>query len=245
MTDIVKAVVHDILQFGQGVYTTYENTPNSLTPIYQLVVETGRVWSPNSRAPFWLELWCQDLGLTPSAGSVTLTYGNLIPPKANGDDEDPGVTEVLVGTVGGVKKRLTITAHTANTISFSDTLDTGTTVDAFYIPATPGQLVLSYARPDLIGDYGRAFMAIDTRVFAQHNPFNRQSFIPFRSPSVWPGDWILWFRLKAPWKVAWQDTADTPAALPIRWQIPIVIEPRHNYPPDLEHRVTDSLIMLE
>lgn len=243
---VAKKYPYDLL-FNEGNYTVYDNIANELSKVYQYIVESRKVLVPDPTRPFFFELWCKETHAAPNATTaitspLTLTYRNLIPQKANGDDEDPGVTEVAYGTVGGTLTKLTITAHTATTISFSDTLDAGTSVDVYHIPDEPAQVVWSLARPDMVGDYGRPFIDVDPRVFTRYNPYNSEQFVPFTAPFVFPEDWIIWLRLKAAWPVAWKDSAGN--YLPIRWSIPWLVEHRRDFPTGLEKKVAEELIQV-
>ncbi len=232
--------------FGEGDYSTNDNTTNVLSEIYQYIIETRKVFVPNPERPFYFELWTKETH-TPSSGTaitspLTLDYANLIPVDAAGNPLAAGVKERLIGTVGGVEKQLTITGHTATTISFSDTLDNDKPVYAYHLPDEPGQVVWSLARPDMVGNYGREFIDLDPRLSMMINPYNSDQFVPFSAPFLFPGDWIIFLRLKAAWPVAWTDHLGN--ALPIEWFIPWLVDHRRNYSSSLEANVSQELIQV-
>ena len=191
-------------------------------------------------------MYKRQLQLTPSAetdGSITPTYGNLIPTLADGSSAPAGRYEVLVGTVGGTKQRLTVSGHSSTSISFSGTIDAGTKVDAFYIPDKPARLQLRVEDPRYMVTLDAVTMAEDPTILMRPNPFHANTIYHLGAKMVIPSDFILSLWIEADYTVAWQDTADTPANLPVLMQLPIVIYRQYRMPPGIEDQVATILAM--
>ena len=112
----------------------------------------------------------------------------------------------------------------------------------YYRPTVAGLFVLEYARPDMLGQDGRSILSIDTVTMMLNNPFHRDQFVAFRSPTLWPEQWLLRMKLDAPWLVCFVDALPTPdVALP-EGHLPLIVESMNDHDPGIVQRVTDSLI---
>jgi len=261
----------ELLTHREGIYTEHANVANILGPIYDVRIPSGRIMSPDSGRPFKLELWTKLENVSISAGAGAAGPGGsnedyiayatlvaaaggapLLPYKASGTRyvQNEEVRIVYEGTGGGTATVGVVATLTANSdvaigyaIDAGDTYKQGTDlVTVYYRPTVSGLFVLEYARPDMLGQDGRSILSIDTVTMMLNNPFHRDQFIPFRSPTVWPEQWLLRMKLDAPWLVCFVDALPTPdVALP-EWHIPLIVESMNDHDPGVVQRVTDSLI---
>jgi hypothetical protein len=234
-----------LIGFKEGNYTTYDNVTGQLTRIYSVVVPKNEAWELDPMRPFVIYFLCKDLGLVPSAttdGTVTTSNNILVPTTAAGSSSPVGSYEILIGTVGGVKQRLTVTNRTTNTLTFSGTVDTGTTIDAFYIPDVAAQVQLRIEDPRTLTTLDQVFLSEDPSILMTPNPYHENTWYGLRTPFVVPSDYMLSLWIKASYPIAWQDTADTPADLPIFFAIPIVVYNVFELPEDIAER-TQALML--
>jgi len=231
-----------ILTHRWGIYTEYSNVANLLSRVYSVVVPKVEAWEFDPTRPFVLYLMCKDPNLTPSAKVVTTTNKILIPKDAAGGDRAPGWSEVLVGTVGGTRVRLTVTARTTTTITYSETTDTGTNVDAFYIPDVPTLMHLRIEDPLYHIELEKSLLIEDAAILAKPNPYHRNSMLGFTSPIVIPQDFIFSIYIKASWAVAWEDSAATVRPLPIFMHIPIILHSSWAMPETLADDVRRAML---
>ena len=264
-------MLRDLLTHREGIYNEYLNTPGFLEPIYELRVPSGRVLSPDSERVFKLELWTKLEGVGIQDGSsgkgpsgsnedyiarsdLAAAVGGVPLQTYKADGSQIGLNDavriVYEGTAGGSATKGVVATLTANSdlakgwaIDPGDTYTQGTDlVTVYYRPTVPGLFVLEYGRPDMLGVDARSILSTDTVTLMMNNPFHRDHFVPFRAATVWPEQWVLRMRLNAPWVVCWAD--DLPATeVPLpEWHIPVIVQSRNDYEPELEERVTESLI---
>ena len=228
--------------FFEGNYQPFANVPGTLSRIYQVTVPKGQVWELDPERPFVLYFLAQDLNLTPSAttnGNVAPSHGVLIPARADGSPTPPGRYEVLVGTIGGTRQRLTIADRTPTSIAFTGTVDVGTNIDAFYIPDRPARLQLRVQDPRTMVTVGYVALAEDPTILMRPNPFHENTMYRLTTPMLIPSDFILSLWIQADYTVAWRDTAANPTNLPAMMQLPIIIHRRQELPADLEGDLTE------
>lgn len=227
----------------EGIYEHFNGVPNADTLVYTLTVPEGRVWSPSSAEPFWLEFWTGDAALTPSGQNVTVSRDPLVPPGAGGAPSPLGEVELLLGTVAGTYQPLTVTGRNVGgnprRYSFLETV-TGT-ISAYYLAAAPARLSLFLARPEVLGAQKYEITTMNLAVSQRRNPFNRRTAQRFFSKTVFPASWRLEWYVLADYPVLWQDNRTPAVNLPIRWMLPIVEELAILYPELLDKQVEAAL----
>lgn len=262
--------LRELLTHREGIWTEHVNVASILGPIYDVRVPSGRIMSPDSGRPFKLELWTkiENVAILDGTGAAgpggteedyiayaTIVAGAggapLLPYKASGTryvlTEEVRIVHEGGGT-GTVGDVVTLTANSDVAVGYgvADTegvdYDVGDLVTVYYRPTVAGLFVLEYAKPDMLGQAGRSILSIDTVTMMLNNPFHRDQFIPFRAPTVWPSQWLLRMKLRAPWLISFVDALPTPdVALP-EWHIPMIVESVNDYDSGIVGRVTDSLI---
>jgi hypothetical protein len=264
----------DLMVHREGIYTEHSNKVGYLDTIYELRIPNARVLSPDSGRIFKLEFWTKlsGVGITLGAAGAGPSGSNedyiarsalaaaaggvpLQPYKANGDQFslNEAVRIVYEGTSGGTATKGAVATLTPNTdtakgyaIAATDTYTQGIDlVTVYYRPSIPGLFVLEYGQPDMLGYDCRQVMSQDTVTMMLNNPYHRDQFVPFRAPTVWPENWVVRMKLKAPWVVCWEDDLPTPAVPLPEWQIPVVVQSRNEFDATLEDRVRDSLIKIK
>ena len=265
--------MRDLLTHREGIYNEYLNTAGFLEPIYDLRIPSGRVMSPDSERIFKLELWTkiENVAIQPGAGAAGpggtnedfISYATvlagaggapLLPYKADGTryvlgEEVRIVLEATAGAgvIGDVLETATCSTAVGWGLAGADGVeyDIAELCTVYYRPTVAGLLILEYGRPDMLGVDARSIMSMDTVTMMLNNPFHRDQFNPFRAPTVWPQQWVLRFKLNAPWVVCWVDALPTPDVPLPEWHIPVIMESRNNYDGGLEARVTESLIRVK
>ena len=228
------------ITFAQGSKET--NVVNSMTRIWYATVPKNQAWELDPSRPFCMYILTKETELTPDAetdGTVTLSHDILVPTVASGNAAPIGRYEVLVGTVSEEKVRLTITDRGANTLKFSGTIDTGTKVDAYYIPnvACIVQMRIEDPRRAVTLDY--ALLKEDAGILMAANPFHRNTRYAISGPVMIPEDYILSIWIKAPFEVAWVDSSG--ATLPAFLQLPVIVHDEMSLPEGYKEQVNAIL----
>ena len=229
-------------------YNEYSNNANRLSDVYEIIVPKGQCFQLGGPHPFRVRLYAEDSGLTPSGQTVTVTHPIAVPVDPNGDPLDPSKFIVLSGVVTRSRQKLTIDNANSNpingTIAFTDTLDAGSTVTAYY-PPKRGLVVLAVKDPRSIGARPVDILREDHGIMVERNYFKRGSGAYLESRIAVPPDWIVTIQLDAPWTIAFTDDLSTPDALTgfVKIDVPVIFHPRIAFPQNYEELLRRELAL--
>lgn len=186
--------------------------------IFQGRRETLYQFDPTRPAIFLL--YALQAGLTPSESTVTLPNGIVIPQTGN-----PLNYVQAFGTVNAARRQLTITAvnESAGTVTFSETVDTGTTVDVYCIPRIPLLVSFRIANIETGAKIEREIYVADISADAERDYWKSKSVLTLPTAYPIPEDWLLKIYVRCSLPLKWTDTSNV--EIQHRIFLPVDVQP--------------------